>query len=384
MRFDNEAGPVAVAMSGGVDSSLAAALLVERGYQVSGVTMQLWPTNLRQEQDSCCGPGAAIGARQVCQHLGLLHTSINRIQAFHTSVVEVFVQEYARGRTPNPCIACNREIKFRSLLDWARAQGFRWLATGHYARVRTLRGPARERPPNTGPLRYQLLRGVDPSRDQSYVLYMLGQEELARLIFPLGEMCKEEVRREAKRRNLPTAGRPESREICFIPDDDYRRFLAEHNPEAIRPGPIYDLGGKLLGQHRGLPYYTIGQRKGLGLTGKPTPLFVVHMDPEENALVVGPRQALLRIALEAEEVCFVSGNWPQSPLQIQVKVRYRAPLAPAQLIPLENKHVRVEFDKAQPAITPGQAVVFYREEEVLGGGTITFPTPVWPSLPNML
>jgi tRNA-specific 2-thiouridylase len=352
---------VLVAMSGGVDSSMAAALLVEGGYQVTGVTLHLWSEEegFRPGPASCCSLEAVEGARRVCQQLGIPHYVFNFREEFQRLVVEDFVREYGRGRTPNPCLACNRWIKFRLLLDRAQVLGFSYLATGHYARIRrNAEG-------------YHLWRGRDRRKDQSYVLYMLGQAELSRLLFPVGEMTKEEVRREAARRGLATAGRPESQEICFIPDNDYRRFLSARLP--ARPGPIYDLAGNLLGTHRGLPNYTVGQRKGLGLSGRPHPLFVVALKPEENALIVGPEEALLCPALEAGEVSFVSGRWPEEPLRVEAKVRYRTPEAPAWLFPLEPGRVQVKFDVPQRAITPGQAVVFYRGEEVLGGGTILQP-----------
>lgn len=349
---------VLVAMSGGVDSSLAAALLVEQGYRVTGVTLHLWAG----EEDfcpvpaSCCSLEAVEGARRVCGQLGIPHYVFDFREQFQRLVVEEFIREYGRGRTPNPCLACNRWIKFRLLLEQARRLGFSYLATGHYARIRRSEEG------------YHLYRGRDRRKDQSYVLYMLGQDELSHLLFPLGELTKAEVRREAVRRGLATAGRPESQEICFIPDGDYRRFLSARLP--ARPGPILDLSGRVLGTHRGLAYYTIGQRKGLGLSGQPYPLFVIALRPEENALVVGPEEALLSPALEAGDVSFVSGRWPEEPLRVEAKVRYRTPEAPARLFPLEGDRVRVEFDTPQRAITPGQAVVFYQGEEVLGGGII--------------
>jgi tRNA-specific 2-thiouridylase len=356
-----------VAMSGGVDSSLTAALLLERGFRVTGATMHLWS----EEQggvlgaSSCCSQGAAERARYVCHKLGIPHLVFNLTREFREHVVNAFLQTYARSHTPNPCIACNRHIKFRILLQRALGLGFDRLATGHYARVL--------RRTENGHTSYHLLRGVDPSKDQSYVLYMVGQKELSRLLLPLGELSKTEVRQEAARRGLPTATQPESQEICFIPDDDYRRFLATHLPRAPQPGPIRDLEGKVLGQHQGLPFYTIGQRKGLGISGMRYPLHVIAMDPTENALVVGPAEALLRSTLEAEEVTFVSGERPAHPLRVEAKIRYRATAAASRLVPLEKGRIRLEFDEPQAAITPGQAVVFYRGEEVLGGGTIRKP-----------
>jgi tRNA-specific 2-thiouridylase len=366
---------VLVAMSGGVDSSLAAALLVEEGYEVIGVTMDLWVgrEGMHQGAGTCCSLEAVESARRVCQSLGVPHYVFNLRREFETEVVEDFVREYARGRTPNPCLACNRAIKFRLLLQRARSLGVGFLATGHYARIVGTE--------EAGRTRYRLLRGLDRGKDQSYVLYMLGQEELAHTLFPLGAMSKSQVRAEARRRGLPAAGRPESQEICFIPDDDYRRFLAGRVPESVRPGPIRDQEGRVLGTHRGLPYYTVGQRKGLGLVerprsaggseaGRPPALYVIALDTAANALVVGPEEALLRTDLEAAEVTFVAGEWPAAPLRVEAKVRYRSPVSPATLIPLAPGRVRLEFDAPQRAITPGQAVVFYEGAEVLGGGTI--------------
>jgi tRNA-specific 2-thiouridylase len=267
---------------------------------------------------------------------------------------------------------CNREMKFGLLLQRARVLGMH-LATGHYARIACVEEAVG--------VRYRLLRGLDRGKEQSYVLYMLDQEALAQTLFPLGEMTKAQVRAAAVRRGLPTAGRPESQEICFIPDDDYRRFLAQRLSDSVGPGPIRDMAGRVLGTHRGLPYYTIGQRKGLGLAqrprvvtrseaGRPAPLFVVAIDAAENALVVGPEEALLRTDLEAEEITFVSGQWPAAPLRVGAKVRYRSPISPATLTPLHSGRIHLAFDVPQRAITPGQAVVFYEGEKVLGGGII--------------
>jgi len=356
---------VMVAMSGGVDSSLAAALLLEEGFRVTGVTLHLWagePT-WQPRESACCSVEAVEGARRVCQLLGVPHYVFNVEGAFLARVVNPFVEAYRTGHTPNPCIACNREIKFRLLLDRARALGFRYLATGHYARIIAEEGEA-------GP-RWHLLRGVDRRKDQSYVLYMLGQEDLGHLLFPLGGLRKEQVRREAARRGLPTAGRPESQEICFVTERDYRQFLSKRVPEVASPGPIRDLTGKVIGMHQGLAFYTVGQRKGLGLSGHPVPLFVIAIDVKENALVVGPEEALYARGLEAERTTFVSGKWPQQPLRVSAQVRYRSAASPGTLFPLAPGRVRLIFDAPERAITPGQAVVFYQGDEVLGGGTIS-------------
>lgn len=360
----DEERTVLVAMSGGVDSSLAAALLLEQGYSVTGVTLHLWSgePSWQPRESACCSLEAVESARRVCQLLGIPHYVLNLSEEFAAYVVQPFAKAYREGRTPNPCIACNREIKFRVLLDRARALGFRFLATGHYARIICEQ--------EESGLRWRLLRGTDRQKDQSYVLYMLGQRELAALLFPLGGLRKEEVRREAARRGLPTAGRPESQEICFVTEGDYRAFLSKYLPEIARPGPIRDLSGRVLGMHRGLAGYTVGQRKGLGISGQPQPLFVVALDPSENTVIVGPKESLYARGLEAEAVSFVSGKWPQEPLRVLAQVRYRASPAPATLRPLGNGRIYLDFDTPQPAITPGQAVVFYQGDEVLGGGTI--------------
>jgi tRNA-specific 2-thiouridylase len=275
---------------------------------------------------------------------------------FKESVVDQFVAEYGRGRTPNPCLSCNRHLKFGLLLQKAKELGAFFVATGHYARVRRVDS------------QYQLLKGVDPGKDQSYVLYMLGQEELKRLLLPLGEYSKEQVRQIARERGLPVADREESQEICFTMGD-YRRFLSAQPEVPFEPGPIFDEEDRVLGEHKGLPAYTIGQREGLGIAA-PHPLYVLEIDTERNSLVVGPRDRLARTELRAGAVSFVSGKPPELPVEITAKIRYRSAAVGATLTYLGQEEARVRFFEPQAAITPGQGVVFYSGEAVLGGGII--------------
>lgn len=346
---------VLVAMSGGVDSSTAAVLLHEAGYSVIGAMMRLWAEE-GGPANRCCSPQAMEDARRLCQMLGVPFHVFDFEADFKRHVVDHFVAEYGRGRTPNPCLACNRGIKFDLLLQKALDLGATYMATGHYARVRRS---------NRG---YQLLKGADPQKDQSYVLYMLGQEELAHILFPLGEHTKEEVRAMARERGLRAADREESQEICFTMGD-YRSFLRKQPDVIFEAGPILDLEGKVIGQHKGLPAYTIGQREGLGIAA-PEALYVLELDTDHNALVVGPRRHLAQRELRAKEVSFVSGVPLSTPLDIMAKIRYRAPGARGTLTYVGGNEARVRFAEPQPAITPGQGVVFYEGEMVLGGGVI--------------
>jgi tRNA-specific 2-thiouridylase len=346
-------------MSGGVDSSTTAALLAEQGYDVIGVMMRLWAEEGQGgSTNRCCSPEAVEDARRVCDVLDVPFYLINYEQEFKREVVDLFVAEYARGRTPNPCLACNRRIKFDLLLRRALALDAQYLATGHYARVRQVNGG------------YQLLKGCDEWKDQSYVLYMLGQQELRHLLLPLGDYTKEQVRAMARQRGLSVADRAESQDLCFLLDNDYRRFLQAQAPESIRPGPILDTAGRTIGQHKGLPFYTIGQREGLGIAA-PEALYVMQIDVAGNALVVGTRAELGQRELVAAEVNYISGQIPQGPLEITAKIRYQAIEAEAVLIPLEGGRARVTFAQPQRDITPGQGVVFYQDEIVLGGGIIS-------------
>jgi len=352
---------VVVAMSGGVDSSLVAALLVEAGYDVTGVMLHLWA----EGENRCCAPEAVEDARAVAARLGIPFQLLDYRDEFYECVVRYFVAEYARGRTPNPCLACNQTIRFQRLLRHARDMGADYMATGHYARIDEQDG------------HFRLHMGVDKRKDQSYVLYMLGQEHLRHLLFPLGNHTKGQVREMARVRGLPVADKDESMEICFVTDDDYRRFLAEQAPYAARPGPILNTAGHEIGRHRGLASYTIGQRRGLGNLATrrlgdsgPEPLYVLRLDVEQNAVVVGTAAELGRQSLEAERVSYVSGEAPRAAVRVQAKIRYRAALVEATWIPAGEARARVEFQRLLRDISPGQAVVAYQGDAVLGGGII--------------
>ncbi len=340
---------VLVAMSGGVDSSLAAALLLEQGFAVEGVTMKL-------TAGVCCD---IASARAVCGRLGIPHRTIDLQEDFDRSVVRNFIDEYRAGRTPNPCIRCNEIIKFEKLLAFARANGFTHIATGHYARV--------ERDPRS--LRFLLKEGVDPGKDQSYFLYRLGQEQLASVFFPVGGLKKAEVRRIAEERGLPTAKRPESQEICFVPDNDYRAFLREHAPDVLREGEIVLTDGTPAGRHEGIAFYTIGQRRGVGVASGGR-LYVVRIEPQRNRIVLGQRSDLETRETIVAEVRFISGECPTAPMRVEVKVRYRSAFVPATIRPGENDRISVFFDRPVSGVTPGQAAVFYEGDVVVGGGVI--------------
>lgn len=357
---------VAVAMSGGVDSSTTAALLVERGYEVLGLMMRMWS----EEGDGllpnkCCSPEAVADARGVCQRLGIPFYLLNVEAEFKTRVVDFFADGYAYGITPNPCLQCNRHIKFGTLLRKARALGADFLATGHYARIET-----------NGRGEYILLKGVDARKDQSYALHILDQEQLAQSMFPLGAMTKIETRELARKYGLRVAAKDDSQDLCFIADGNYRNFMRRNRPEALVPGPILDARGKLLGTHTGLPDYTIGQRKGLGIAAG-QPLYVTALDGTRNAVVVGHANELGK-----RELIVHNANWipPRLGMELRqdgaslravVKIRYRSVEHPATIFAPDETHVRVEFDAPLRDITPGQAAVFYDGEQCLGGGIIT-------------
>jgi tRNA-specific 2-thiouridylase len=351
-----------VAMSGGVDSSLAAALLHEQGHTVVGVTLHLWDDDDdRLAESLCCAQEMAESARRVCAQLGVPYYVFNYQREFRRHVIESFVHAYAQGYTPNPCLECNREIKFRALLERARALGFAQVATGHYARITAA--------DEGGQAAYQLWRAVDREKDQSYMLHMLGQDDLARIVFPLGGLTKPQVRAMAAARGLDSADRPESQDICFVPGGDYRNLLREEAPASLRPGPIVDQAGREIGRHEGLPLYTVGQRRGLGLGGG-KPLFVVELDMARNALVVGPPEAIIRDHLTVDQAVFVAGHWPSAPFTCAVQVRSHADPAPAEVTPLPGGRLAIRLAEPLKAITPGQAAVLYSGDRVLGGGRI--------------
>lgn len=350
---------VVVALSGGVDSAVAAALLVEQGYTVVGAMLRLWAERGPDDAGAnrCCTPEAVYRAQRVADQLDIPFTLINAEAPFKDQVVDYLVSQYAAGRTPNPCVLCNRTIRFGLLLNRSLALGAKFLATGHYARVHRVEG------------RYQLLRGRDSHKDQSYFLHVLTQGQLGHILFPLGELTKEQVRALARQRGLPVAEQPESQDMCFVVDGDYRRFLADQVPHLFRPGPICDSTGRVLGQHRGLPAYTIGQRRGLGISA-PEPLYVLAIEPADNVLIVGPANELGRNECLVEDMHYVSGEMPTAPFRATAQIRYRARAAAVTVTPLPRNKAHVRFVSPQRGITPGQFLVLYGGEVVLGGGVI--------------
>ncbi len=352
---------VVVAMSGGVDSSVAAALLVERGYNCIGMMMRLWAEVGAGEgsTNKCCSLESVHDARRVADELGIPFYLINVEQPFKQQVVDFFIDGYSHGVTPNPCIECNRHIRFDYLLNYARRLGADYLATGHYARLR--RGADGK---------VHLLKGVDEVKDQSYVLSVLGQAELNDVLFPVGEFPKPEVRRMAAERGLPIASKHDSMDLCFIFDDDYRRFLRTWAAEAMRPGPIVDRRGNVYGEHSGLPGYTIGQRKGLGVKGAAEPLFVLELDYRNNRLVIGTAAELGKDRLIAERVNWTLDEAPPAGARLQCKIRYKAKAVDCVVYPLPGDCVEVRFDEPLRDITPGQGAVFYAGDHCLGGGVI--------------
>jgi len=350
---------IVVAMSGGVDSSVAAALLAEQGHDVIGVSMQLYDQTEGQASfGTCCTIDDLHDARRVAAAIGIPHYILNFENRFDEQVVSNFVREYAHGRTPIPCAHCNSDVKFSTLLERAMGFGAATLATGHYARI--------DRADDGG---FRLRRGLDGSKDQSYFLFSLTQEQLARAQFPVGHLGKTEVRELARRLNLRVASKPDSQEICFVPDGDYAAFIERRSPDLTRPGVIVDRQGTRLGTHAGVHRFTIGQRKGLGLSAS-EPLYVLEIKPDASEIVVGPRDALGRATLTASEVNWVSGVAPSSWQRVQAQIRYRHGAAPARVRALDDGRADLEFDEPQSAITPGQAVVFYDGDVVVGGGWI--------------
>ena len=354
---------VVVGMSGGVDSSVTAALLVEDGYDVIGVTLRVWPwkepADAPTRFGSCCSAETMDDVRAVARRLGIPHFLLNAEEEFGRTVIDRFVSEYGAGRTPVPCVACNRDLKFGSLLRRARAWDAGAVATGHYARV--------TRDPATG--RAELRRARDAQKDQTDFLWPLTQEQLTFARFPVGGLTKAEVRAHARRLGLTTADKPESQEICFIPDNDYRGFLRRRDAATFRPGRIVDVDGTEHGRHAGIANFTIGQRRGLGLRTSAA-RYVVDLDPETDTVTVGPVESLDQVRLVATDVNFVSGEPPVAPIRVEAKIRHRHAAAAATLRMRDPCSAEVMFDEPQRAVTPGQSVVWYQGELVVGGGVI--------------
>lgn len=353
---------VLIGMSGGVDSSVAAALLKEQGYEVVGVTMQVW-----EEEDphavvdgrACCSLWAVEDARRVAAQLDIPYYVMNFKDIFKEKVVDYFQAEYLQGRTPNPCVACNRYIKFDALLEKAISMGIDYVATGHYAR--------REYDSNSG--RYIIKKAADTHKDQTYALYTLTQEQLKRTLLPLGDYTKEEIRKIAEDIGLQIASKPDSQEICFVPDNDYAGFIERNTGKTIEPGNFVDIYGKVLGRHRGIIHYTIGQRKGLGISlGRPT--YVVRIDPKTNTVVLGDNGDVFAKGLVASDLNFMSIDGLESSMDVKAKIRYSARETPATIRPIGEGSIEVLFEEPERAITPGQSVVFYDGDIVVGGGTI--------------
>jgi len=382
-------------MSGGVDSSATAALLLEQGYEVVGITLKLWPQDcVNRAEDRCCGPQAVADARAVCHQLGIPYYLIDEAAEFQKHVIQYFADEYKAGRTPNPCVMCNQNLKFGRLIDRANQLGAEFIATGHFARVERANGAPSTVSANSvgvqalacaedtlkrelqraeavlgAPGRYLLKRGCDLKKDQSYFLFSLRQDQLARTIFPLGEKTKSDTREVARHCHLKTADKAESMEICFVPDNEYGRFLQQSNLVQKHRGEIVDLHGHVLGHHDGIEFYTVGQRRGLGIS-TPKPVYVVELDPENNRVVIGDESALDRDEFTAANCNWIPFGQLTKPMEVTTKIRYNHPGTSATVTPTGNGSVNVKLHAAQRAITPGQAAVFYQDDLVLGGGWI--------------
>ncbi len=354
---------VLVGMSGGVDSSAAAALLIEQGYDVVGVTLKLWPQDcVSRAEDKCCGPQAVMDARSVCHKLGIPFFLVDEAAEFQKQVIQYFADEYRAGRTPNPCVMCNQKLKFGTLINRADQLGAAFIATGHFARIERGDGG-----------RALLKKGRDQKKDQSYFLFSLKQEQLARALFPLGHMTKNDTREVARDCQLRTADKEESMEICFVPDRDYGSFLEKANLAQRHRGEIVNRQGDVLGFHDGIEFYTIGQRKGLGIT-TPKPAYVLELDAATNRVIVGDDHELDRAEFSVERCNWIPFDHPPAALEVTAKIRYNHSGTSATVTPLDQNRARVSLHTAQRAITPGQACVFYQDDLVVGGGWITRDT----------
>lgn len=353
---------VVVAMSGGVDSSVSAAVLVEQGYEVSGLMMRLWSESgsfSATRDNRCCTRDQMIDAHFVAKRLGIPFEVVDARDVFKKNVVDRFIEGYSQGATPNPCLSCNRHIRFDFLLNEALARGADYLATGHYARIT-----------QSDDGLFQLRTGEDERKDQSYVLSVMTQQQLAHTLFPVGELTKPEVREIARDLGLRVAEKSESMDLCFVADGDYKRFLIDHAPQAFEIGPIILKDGERVGEHRGLPAYTIGQRKGLGIAYS-EPLYVIEKRVSDNTLVVGTRAQLGQTRLIANTMNWVDGSPPLKPIQVDVKIRYKSRGVPAVVTAEGQQHANVQFEEPLPGIAPGQGAVFYEGNRVVGSGVIS-------------
>jgi tRNA-specific 2-thiouridylase len=359
---------VIIAMSGGVDSSVAAYLLKKEGHDVIGLSFELWDKRDLKSSNVCCSVETIELARSVAHSLGIEHYTVDVRDAFYKHVIEDFCSSYIKGETPNPCILCNKYIKFDFLMKKAMEFGADFVATGHYARIeRDQRSAVSDQ--QSPVTRHLLLKGIDPKKDQSYVLYVMTQEELSKTLFPLGELTKEKTRDIAKELGLATALRPESQEICFVGDEKYVDFIKSFSPESLQPGNIIDTEGKIIGEHTGIAFYTIGQRKRLGISSL-KPHYVAHIDRGKNTIIAGSKEDAMVKSFNVKDLNWIAIESLSSSMKVNVKIRSMMKEAPATISPAENDRVLVEFEEAQWAPAPGQSAVFYDNDVVIGGGVI--------------